>query len=97
MDDALPTADEAEYRKILKTRNQNMVKLQRYRVARQIEQMQPTIHFMEEGRSNEQVLFADSTDDLRQIVESHRRRQTDDDDDDAVLGKRSALEEVGLW
>ena len=94
VDAADPNFNEEEYRKVLKTRNQNMVKLQRYRVAKQIEKMQPTIHFMEEGRKNEQVIFAENEQDLARIVEETKRKRHEAEDDDAVLGKRSLIEDV---
>ena len=69
-----------------------MVKLQRYRVAKQIEKMQPTIHFMEEGRRNEQTLFADSEADIERLVQEHRNKKADDEE--AFLGKRRLIEDV---
>ena len=91
MDASDPNFDEVEYRKVLKTRNQNMVKLQRYRVAKQIEKMQPTIHFMEEGRKSEQFIFAESPADIEAIIHKHRKEQSEDEEE--LLGKRGAFED----
>lgn len=100
LDHADPNFNEEEYRKILKTRNQNMVKLQRYRVAKQIERMQPSIHFMEEGKKNVQVLFADNETEVKKIKEKENKkglRESDDEDEEETLGKRLPfLEEVIL-
>lgn len=79
--------NEEEYRKVLKTRNQNMVKLQRYRVGKQIERMQPTIHFMEEGRKNDQILIASDETEMGNLIRNHQ----DVDSEDEMLGKRTQL------
>lgn len=64
-----------------------MVKLQRYRIGKQIDRMQPTIHFMEEGRKSEQVLFAGDKEEMDQIISKHRNLESEDE----MLGKRAEI------
>lgn len=49
--------------------------------------MKPTIHFMEQGRQNEQVIFAGDEAEFAQIVKSKGRSA----EEDGSLGKRKTL------
>ncbi len=90
----LGTAEEQEERRRLKQRNLNMVKVHRARIARQIEQMRPTIHFMEQNTKNDQYLIATSKDDIGRVAHEHKQQQMLEQQ---LLGKRIILDdEEGL-
>lgn len=71
--------DEKEYRKILKTQNQGMVKYQKYRLSKgslfpkinslvsQIEKMKPELLMLSSNSSNKQVLILSDEEDFKNI------------------------------
>ena len=84
------TVNEDAYRKQLKTRNMNMVKLQRYRLAKRIERERDSlVRVGDQAVRGEQILLLDDEDELQ--AARYLPKQSKQQIESEVLGKRVAL------
>lgn len=83
-----PNFDEAEYKKILKTQNQNLVKYEKYRLKKNIEKKKPELLMLSGGNVNKEVLIVESEKEMKEIQskEDFRRKEKQ------LLGKRGKPE-----
>lgn len=79
-----PNFDEEEYRKILKTQSQNLVKYEKYRIAKKIDKMKPDLLMISAPKLNKEVLIVDSIDELQKINTAKDFREKEA----KLLGKR---------
>lgn len=83
-----PNFDEEEYRKILKTQSQNLVKYEKYRLKKKIDKMKPELLMLSAPKVNKEVLIVDSLDEIKEVKTKNDFRKKEKN----FLGKRKKID-----